>query len=410
MTKRRLLTSLFLLPAAIAFSAGYQINVQGVRQVAMGGTGCGLAWDASTIFYNPGGLSDLNNWQAYGSVNLLFAQTRYAQVPTQGLTEDSKMGVYAPFNIYVGGPLAANNKIGVGLGIYTPFGSGLTWENSWSGRFVTQSINLKSVFFQPTVSYKVCDFFSIGGGFVYAMGGVDLKKGIPLQDENGINGQAHLKGNANGLGYNIGAQIRIDDQWQIGISYRSRVNMKVKNGTANFYVPSSLETNFPNTSFSTTLPLPSVTTIGIAFKATDEITLQADFNYLKWSAYKQLEFDYVDNTSVLTDTKSPRNYNDKMSFRLGGHYIFNDKFCLMAGAAYDPTPVADGYVSPDLPDANHWIMSGGLTYELNEKITFMGAIEYNTTVRRNAQYTPDNFNGTYQTKVVLPSFGMTYDF
>jgi hypothetical protein len=40
----------------------------------------------------------------------------------------------------------------------------------------------------------------------------------------------------------------------------------------------------------------------------------------------------------------------------------------------------------------------------------MGAFEYNTTVKRDAQYTPDNFNGIYQTKVLIPSFGMTYDF
>lgn len=410
MTKRGLLTASMLLPAAMAFSAGYQINVQGVRQVAMGGVGCAMAWDASTIFYNPAGLSSLKSWQAYGSINLLLAQTRYVQLPTQGAIADSKLGVYTPFNVYVGGPLRSNDKIGLGIGVYTPFGSGLTWENNWVGRFVTQSISLQSVFVQPTVSYRLTDKISLGGGFIYAFGNVELKKAIPLQNQSGANGQATLKGNANGMGFNLGAQFKATEWLQFGVNYRSQVSMEVKDGKANFNVPTSLTSKFPSTSFKSTLPLPSITTIGVAVKATDELTVMADVNFNGWSAYENLEFDYADNTDALSDTKAARNYKNTVSYRLGANYEFNHRLSIMAGGAYDPSPVADGYVSPDLPDANHWILSGGLKVKLSEKTNLMAAFEYNTTEKRDGQYLPDNFGGRYQTKVLVPTLGLSVDF
>lgn len=409
MRKSALLTASLLLPAALSFGSAFQVNVQGVRQLAMGGTGVSRAWDASTIFYNPAGLSTLNNFQAYGSINFLVANTSYAQTPTQGYTYDSKTGFYTPFNLYVGGPFPGAERIGIGLGVYTPFGTGLTWDDNWAGQYITRSIQLQSFFIQPTVSYYISDAVSIGAGFVYALGNVKLERGIPLNNAEGTTSSAALKGNANGIGFNAGIQVKASDRLNIGFSYRSKVNMEVDNGDVTFTVPSVLRPNFPNGSFTAELPLPTVTTLGVSYKVTDELTLQADINFTGWKAYDTLRFDYELNTSTVQDSRAPRNYENRFTYRLGAHYQMNDRLSLMAGGAYDPTPVVDNYVSPDLPDANHWIVSAGAAYKATSRINIMAAIEYNTTVKRDAQYLPDNFNGMYQTKVVVPTVGITYE-
>lgn len=411
MKKHALLTASLLLPAMMSLGAGYQLNLQGLRQLAMGGGGSAWVWDASTIFYNPGGLSRVDGIQAYGSALFIMPSTKFVQTPTGGYSYESKSQTFVPFNVYVGGTILKSKRLGVGLGVYTPFGSGLTWDDNWTGRYVNQSIKLQSVFFQPTVSYRITDMVSVGAGFVYAIGNVDLKQAIPTQDQNGMDGQAQLKGNAHGTGYNVGIHIKPNDKWQFGVTYRSEVKMKVDNGDATFTnIPSSLSSQFPNTNFSTSLPLPEVLSVGVGFKPCKRLVLTADFNLVGWKSYDTLRFDYDQTTAQLQNTRTPRLYKNTIALRAGANYAVTKGFSLMAGIAYDPSPVRDGYVSPELPDANRLVLTGGLTYKPISKLTILAAVEYVTSEKRNSTFLPANLSGRYQTKAITPGIGVSYDF
>lgn len=409
MKKHALFTTTLLLSAVMSFGAGFQVNVQGLRQIAMAGTSTGWMWDASSIFYNPGGLARLKGVQAYGSVQFLMVNTEYAQTPTGTYTARSQAKVYTPFNVYVGGLIKKDSKLAVGLGIYTPFGSGISWDDNWAGKFVLTSANLSTIFFQPTVSYRINDMISVGGGFVYATGNVDFKQDLPIQDANGNYATGHLKGSANGVGYNLGIHVKATDNLQIGIDYRSQVGMKVKKGDATFTVPSALSSSFPNTTFTTDVNLPQAFSVGLGYKVTDNLILTAQADYVGWSSYDTLTFQYATHTSTLQDSKNPRDYKNTLALRLGGHYQANKKLAVLAGLAYDPSPVADGLVSPDLPDADRYVASCGFTYKVN-KLTILTAFEYTSSKKRDASYTPQNFNGKYQTKAFVPCIGITYDF
>lgn len=410
MRKHALSLIALLLSASMSYGAGFQVAVQGLRQIAMGGTGTAVPWDASTIFYNPAGLSRLKGMQAYASVQFLMINTKYVQTPTGGYSQASQSKVYTPFNVYVGGPIKKGGKLGVGLGIYTPFGSGLSWDDDWEGRYVVQSISMQTIFFQPTVSYRINDVVSLGGGFIYATGNVKFKSAIPIQDQNGKDGFGELKGKGSGVGVNLGVHVKAGERIHVGLNYRSQVEMKVKDGDATFNVPTALQSSFPNTAFETKVQLPSVFSIGVGVKPIDDLTITADVNFVGWKSFDTLKFDFADNTPVLQDRSAPRLYKNTMSLRLGAHYSVNDRLAVMAGAAYDPTPVADGFVSPDLPDADRWQVSGGLTFKPTDKVTILAALEYGASEKREAEYKPDNFNGKYQTKAIIPCIGVTYDF
>ena len=410
MKKHALITTALTLCASMTFGAGFQVNVQGLRQIAMGGTGSGWMWDASSIFYNPGGLARLKNIQAYGSVQFLLINTQYVQTPTGGYSERSKSQVFTPFNLYVGGRLKEDGRLGVGLGIYTPFGSGLKWDDNWEGRYVIQRVSMQTIFFQPTLSYKLSDVISVGAGFVYATGNVKFKRAVPIQGHDGQDGYGELEGKANGVGVNLGVHLAPSNRIQIGVNYRSQVNMSVRDGDANFVVPSALASNFPSTSFKAEVPLPQVLSFGIGVRPIPELTLTAEANWIGWKPYDTLFFDYEQNTPTLEDTKAPRNYKNTVALRLGANYKVTDRLALMAGGAYDPSPVSDGYVSPDLPDADRWLVTGGLTFKATDRLTILGALEYGASKKRDSQYLPDNFNGRYQTKALIPCIGVTYDF
>jgi len=396
--------------SSLAFGGSFQINLQGMRQTAMGGSGVAWPWDASTIFYNPGGLSRLEGVQAYGNVFAVTPNISFVPDGTGNGIAKTIKNTSTPFAAYVGGRIKKGSNLALGVGIYTPFGSSIDWGNDFTGRFVSKSISLQSIFVQPTASYRISELISVGAGFIYGFGSVDIEKGIPVQDANGKEGAASLSGKANGIGFNLGVQIKASEHIQLGISYRSAVKMKIKNGDANFNVAPSVATNFPQTNFSTELPLPAIFTVGAGFKINEKLTLQGDVVIAGWESYDSLKFDFESNTPSLQDTHDPRLYKNTFAVRVGGHYKFNKYFSLMAGAAYDPTPTRKNYLSPDAVDADRFSFSGGVVVNPIEKLSVMAVFNYTTTAGRAVSYDPANLVGTYQIKSFAPGLGISYTF
>jgi long-chain fatty acid transport protein len=414
--KKHLFAASLLLSAVTSFGAGYQLNLQGLRQLAMGGSGTGWVWDASTIFYNPGGLARLNGIQVYASGLVIAPSTAYGNQANSGMESTSirtKSRTFVPFNIYVGGPIQQDSRFALGLGIYTAAGIGITWDDNWLGKYIVQSIDMKAVFFQPTFSYRISDFLSVGGGFIYANGSLDLRKAVSIHSYSGPNlddGEAHLHGSANGVGFNLGVHLKMGDHIQAGLTYRSQVNMNLGGGLATFTVPASLKSEFPDTHFDSQLPLPQVATFGIGVRPGERLTLQFDLSYTGWNSFDSLRLNFADHTSSLKDMHEPRHYENTMTPRIGACYKLGKVVSVMLGGAYDPTPVANGYVSPDLPDANRIIVTGGISVKPLPGFTILAAFEGVTSMKRASAYDYGSFYGTYKTQAATTGLGIYYNF
>ncbi|MFM1828501.1 MAG: hypothetical protein RL624_742 [Bacteroidota bacterium] len=410
--KRKLsIIASLLLSSSVVFAGGFQVNMQGVRQVAMGGSSTALAYDIASIFYNPGALAKTaKGTQVYFSANGIFAKTTFVSTPTAGYTSQTDNPMSTPFNLYLSHKL--NDKIALGFGVYTPFGSTVNWGNTNANslRYLIEKIELRNINFQPTISYQVNDKVSIGAGLVYATGSVVLEKGIPLFDPNGKEGLGHLEGKANSIGFNMGAHAQLNDRLTLGVSYRSQVRFDITSGDATFTVPSSLAANFPTTTFSASLPMPQVASLGLGYKVNNKLTLQGEMNFVGWESYKSLDFTYAKTTTTLLNSTSPRNWENVFIFRLGAHYQYNDKLELMAGIARDPSPVKDGYFSAETPDANRFLGTAGLVYKVSDKINLMASYYYTQTDQREVYNNADAVKGKIQTTAVAGGIGVSYKF
>lgn len=408
MFNKLILSAGVLLPLA-SFGQGYQVYLQGQVQQGMGGAGIAMAQDASTLFYNPGASSFVkgNSIQLNGSG--VFSNAAFTDANTfEVYRTKSPMGT--PFAAYGMFQLKADSKLKLGIAAYTPFGSGIKWEDNWAGRFILTEAKIFALFIQPTVSYKISDKLGIGGGFIYSTGGVNLQKDIPVTDANGNYGHAELDGKASGYGFNLGVYIKPIDKLSIGITYRSQVNMKVNSGDATFDVPASLASSFPNTKFSASLPLPQIASIGFAYKPTDKLDLALDVNYGFWKVYDTLSFDYETNTSALSDTHSARMYKNAVSIRLGAQYKITDKFHARLGIGYAMTPVQDDYVSPETPDGNRISYTAGLGYSFNDHFGLNASFQFIAYERNESTNVETNFSGTYKNMIAIPGLSIFYNF
>lgn len=376
----------------------------------MGHCGVSLTGSPSSIFFNPGAFGRLDSSHIYIGSSFIFARTVYQEIFPGTYSTETKAGVGTPFTVYAGFKVQSAPKLSLGIGVYTPFGSGIAYEDDWLGKAVVQEMSLKTICIQPTVAYRVNDKFSIGAGYVFATGGFLLRKAVPVQDQNEEYGQGELTGNATGHGFNVGVHWQATTELAMGISYRSQINVSTDKGEAEFTVPSSLEEYFPSTSFSTKIGLPSVTNFGISYALSKKQLLAFDLNYVGWSSYDTLGFDFAENTEKLDDVNSPREYNNTFILRLGYQNEISEKLTLRLGVYYDLTPVDDDYITPETPDTDKLGITAGCTYapssNLNIDISFLWA----EGQERSATNAETQFGGTWQSRALIPGIGIHYIF
>ncbi len=405
---RKLSTILLLLLFAVQqiMAGGYQVRLQGQKQTGIGLIGTPFAFGASSIFYNPGNLTFMkDNYSFSAGVSPIFSNAlfRAANSDYEAKT-DNPTGT--PFYVY--GAAKVVDDVAVGVGVYTPFGSSVKWDQDWNGRYLIQEISLQTIFIQPTVSYRVNDHFGIGAGLSIATGSVDLTRAVPSP----INGQFNMSGSTVALGFNVGVALQPTENLKIGVDYRSKMTMKIEDGDAKFSdIPQALAGSFPASgNFSAELPLPANLDAGIAWDISEKFTLAAEVNYIFWSAYDSLIIDFKVNNELLADSRNPRSYKNSLIPRLGGEYRINDWITARAGIYYDPTPTNEKYFTPETVSLNTLAFTFGLSIMPVEGLYIDLSYLQLNGLEDERTYEPDNFGGTYVTRTYVPGIGVSYNF
>ncbi len=406
MRKITLMMLLSFFTASLSNAGGYQVRLQGQKQTGIGLIGTPFAFGASSIFYNPGSLSFMKNKTSFSAgLSGIFSNAVFMQKDSD-YTAETDNPVGTPFYFY--GATKILDDLAVGVGVFTPFGNSNKWDYDWNGRNIIREISLSSIFIQPTVSYKINDKFGLGAGLDIVIGKVDLTKAIA----NPVNGQINLNGGATALGFNVGAFVKPTEKLNIGIDYRSKVNMKVEDGDVAFTeIPASLEGYFPATgNFDAELPLPANLDVGLSYQLNDKLTLATELNIIFWSAYDSLIIDFEQNNEKLLDSRNPREYKNSFIFRLGGEYKFGEKLIGRAGVYYDPTPTNEEYFTPETVSLNQVAFTLGLSYMPNEKLSIDLSYLQLEGLEADKMYEPEQFAGTYKTRAFIPGIGISYSF
>ena len=136
-----------------------------------------MSEDASTIFFNPAGMTRLQGPEATAGVHLLLPRAdmenrgststdRRHRPVTQPIGGGDGGNPYDPTpvpNAYFAYPLM-NRDLWVGLGVSAPFGLANKYNADWFGRYNSIETELLTLNIAPSVAYKVLDWVSIGGG------------------------------------------------------------------------------------------------------------------------------------------------------------------------------------------------------------------------------------------------------
>ena len=411
--------SLLTLASASMFAGGYRVGIQGQKQLAMGHTGVAVVNSAEVAFFNPAGMSFLDkkfNLSVGGSA--LIAKTRFQNTLLNQQAATDNMGT--PFSIYATYRIA--DWVSAGLAVYTPYGSSVEWDKDWVGAHLVNNIDLAAIFIQPTISFKIEDKFSIGGGPIFVQGSVNFNRNIT---PNPLLGGTDVTLDAKGIsatGYNVGMMFKLTDEITLGADYRSEIIMEARGGSAKYDRNAIADLNpaFTDGTFSADLPLPAEMTAGISYKPNNKWLFAFDYNYTKWSAYEALDITIYNENPTPVVSKNPRNYSDVSSFRIGAQYQATKKITVRGGYYIDESPVEQGYFAPETPRNDSTGYTGGLTYQLNDRfgVDFSFLYLHFDEVDNSYDYYDDpltttgnsSFGGTYKSVVFSPGIGITYGF
>jgi long-chain fatty acid transport protein len=340
--------------------------------------GAAAAEDATTIFFNPAGMSRLKGKQATVAASLIQPSARFSDTGSTGAAFQTKGGnggdaggmAVVP-NAYMMTELDSAWRFGVGINV--PFGLQTEYDSTWVGRFQAIKSSLQTINLNPSVSYQVNDSVSLGAGLNYqhisgeltsavnysaaafSAGGATLL-GLVGTNREGI---STMKGSDSAWGYNFGALIDISPDTRIGMAYRSKMKYTLK-GTITFSdVPTQLASSPLLANGDVTLPInmPDSFSLSAFHKLDDKWDMMADATRTGWSEFKQLKIDRTNGSNVQTVQE---NWKDTWRFAVGATLHNNEQWMTRIGVAYDHSPVPDAYRTARIPDSDRtWFAIGG---------------------------------------------------
>ena len=387
---KRLLTApaLITLPG-IAFAASFQILEQSPAHLgkAFAGTASDIS-DASSVFFNPAGISELDASTITVGANAIFTQAEFNDTDSntggaEGKTDETG---YVP-NVYWVTPI--NERTTFGLGINAPYGLASDYDDDWIGRYLATHSELEVVNVNAVFAYDVTDNFSVGVGLDYQRAEVTLESRI--DSTFGINpspandSSAKIQGDDDDFTADLSVYFKPTDDTRMGITWRQGGKFDLE-GSADFTLNALCS---PGAGFATGAPpapttgtlcaagltalegdarakvqLPDTVTLSASHNLDNHWRVHGDIAWTNWSNIQTISIINSDNNQTINQLNLQ--YEDSMRYALGFSYESESPWTWRAGIAWDESPQTDPtLLSPRIPDQDRTWFSTGFNYELN---------------------------------------------
>ena len=397
--------SSFVLAATLAlfsgltFAAFFQLaenSPAGLGNAFAGGAA--IAEDASTVWYNPAGLTRLKGNQLVAGGHLIFPSTKFDNegstitgllggAPlTGGDGGDAGEDALVP-NVYYAQPI--DDDLTVGIGLNTPFGLATDYDDGWVGRYHALFSEIKTINVNPGLGYKLSERVSIGGGiniqFVEAtltnavdFGTICILSGSPACGALGLapqasDGKAEIEADTQSFGYNIGVLFNVSDSTRIGVAHRSAIRHELT-GDSDITTVGPGATAFAagagivDSDIETDITFPATTSGSVHHQVNSKWAVMGDATQTRWGRLPELriKFDSGQADSVIT-----LDLDDVWRYSVGATYMRNSRLTYRFGVAFDESPAGDAETTTArLPDEDRTWLTFGVSYKKDDRLSF----------------------------------------
>ncbi len=384
--------ALFFFTTSVHGSA-FRILDQSASATGQGTAFAAQANDASALYFNPAGMTQLRGVQLSVGTLLLGARTKFKSA--NGTRTKGNFGgtisTPLPSHLY----LTANlQDLGseflkdwtIGLGLMSPYGISVEYPDDSSLTFLAKKVSLPLIDIKPTAALKVNDYISIGGGvdiYTFASflgeGQAEIEQTAAPGNPFGLPVGTSLEANGTDTALGFNASVlwtpwRNDDGnplVNLAFVYRSGADLKLD---GQFRANGTLVADA-----STTIELPHVFSWGLAVwpirDSYQEWKIEVDVDYEDWSEFEDLNLNLSNGVTV----PFARNYGDAFVVMIGTEYTWLQPDILphwqvaaRAGYVYSESPIPSSSFEPSVPDSAYSAPSVGLGLTCTTGGSFLG--------------------------------------
>ncbi|MGB7650367.1 MAG: outer membrane protein transport protein [Gallionella sp.] len=380
--------------AAASGFALIEQNASGLGNAYAGGAA--IADDASTVFFNPAGMSRLKAKQVVLAGHLITPSAKFTGTGGAGTNMGGDAGstAFVPNAYFV---MPVRDDLHFGIGLNAPFGLQTSYDPAWVGAHQAIKSSITTVNVNPSLSYQVNEALSLGLGVNYQQ-----IKGELSENRGGALGTAVVKGSDSTWGYNLGALYQLDADTRIGMAYRSAMSYKLT-GTVTTSLP------FANGPVSLDVKLPDSFSVSAFHRYNDKWDVMADATLTGWSSFKQVKVLDANGAAI---SNTPENWKNTVRVAVGVTHHYNEQWAARGGLAYDQAPVSDAFRTARVPDNNRtWLALGG-----QYQVSAAGAIDFGYAhlfigdAKINATSPAPALVGVYKSSVNIVSAQYSYNF
>jgi long-chain fatty acid transport protein len=355
--------------------------------------------DASAVYYNPAGMTQLRGVQLSLGTLLAGGTTSFKNAAGQTATGDfgGSIAFPPPSSIYITANLKdlgimALGDLTAGFAIISPFGLEKRYPDNGPFSTSVTSAAFQLIDFKPTLAYKFNDQLSVGVGLdIYTFlnflgdGHAEAKLNSP-----GVGGlppfptPLEINGKDTAFGFNTSfmyTPFRNADNKplvNVGFVYRSGFSLDLK---GQFLVNGATAADAVST-----FKMPQTFTGAIALwpvrDRDHEWKLELDVDYTDWNSLGNTDV-HLSNGATLP---FPRNWESGFTIMTGTEYKWlrleklpHWEFALRGGYLFSQNSIPDKTYSPTVPDADNHRVSAGLGVLCKNAGHFLGLIQCGST-------------------------------
>lgn len=358
-----------LLVAATASGAraeGMGITEWSARGMSLANGLVARADDASAVAYNPAGITQIPGTTIMlgtaVSMPMGSIRTRQGGVVTSTKAKDDYWMIP---HFYVTHQI--NDHFWFGGGVFPRFGLGNGFPSSWPGSAGITDVAVHTVTINPNIVWKVNEHLSLAAGLEFSGGDLLLRQRYhatrPLVPGGSlIDNRAKLTGRGGALGGNLALHLRFNDQWSLGLTWRSRMALNV-HGKARW--SQQLGGSFPGTPLQAmqdadlhgTMSLPDALGFGLAWKPRPDLSFEGNVVYTTWSNYRHLDI-YLENPANYV-LWAEKHWRDTWTFSASVEYRPVEWLALRAGYLYETSPMNKAHADYLVPsNGRQWYAFG----------------------------------------------------
>lgn len=362
--------SLGLLFSPCAFATnGYQLIGIGSYQKSLAGAVTAHPGSAMTAVTNPAGMARIGS-RADFSMEAFMPDRQVDFSALGGAKADSASTLYGVPAIGWTAPVSRGSKVYFGGGMYGTSGMGVDYAQTRmaSGQYWEGYSNIAFWQMAPTLAWNASDKLSLGVSLNLDYQSVAFRQRI----SNGAgttysNFDLSRASSVFGYGISLGLLYTVNDRLTVGAAYKSEQmfsDLKYQLAYGDINTTAQGGGAFPAGTYTLSLNYPQQLALGMAWKASQALTVSADLKWINWSStMDKLKVNGPGNNDLVLNS----GWSDQRVVAIGLDYTVSPRLSLRAGYNHSSSPIGSADVKNNLilPAVVETHYAFGAQYRLN---------------------------------------------